>query len=235
MKTESITNTKLKSEEPSCTLLVLSIMLVCSTLPGSMLSLPLEDLPDGPGMTGTLTCKWISQSCLLPKSSRLFGMEPPSSSEDLPPNKSNKKTSTPLRLFLTRPLKLFSHLLAKPQSWSVRQFALIWVAFPFLIWATIMDTFAFATVQFTISLVESDKDLPSRTCHTLITQSMKMEPSSASKLSNSQENPPKDSGLDLFVLVKYFIFTSYSFLYFSLIYLAMPIYPYKISSFFLIE
>jgi hypothetical protein len=141
----------------------------------------------------------------------LSGTVPLSSSEDLLPNKSSRKMITQLKPFLTRALKSSSLQPVKPPSWYAQPSAPIWVAFPFHIWATIMDMFAFATVQFMTSSVESDKDLPSRTCHILITQSTKMEPLSASKLWNSQENHPKDSGLDLFVLVKYFISISYSF------------------------
>ena len=210
-KTESITNTKLKSEEPNCTPSVPSTMPVCSTLPGSMPLPLLEDSPDGLDMTGTPIWKLISLNYHLPKLSRSSGTVPQSSSEDSLPNKSSRKTNTPLKPFSTRALKLSLLQLVKPLSWCAQLSALIWVAFPFHIWVTIMDTFAFVTVQCMTNSVESDKDLPSRTCHTLITQSTKTEPSSASKLSNSQENPLKDSGLDLFVLVKYFISISYSF------------------------
>jgi hypothetical protein len=140
------------------------------------------DWPDGPDTTGTHTWKWISRNCHLPKSSRSFGTEPLSLLEDSLLNKSSRKMSIPSKLFWTRLLKLSLLQRAKPLSLFVQQSAPIWVAFPFHIWATIMDMFAFVTVQFMTSLVESDKDLLSRTCHTLITQFTKTEPSSVSKL-----------------------------------------------------
>ena len=175
IKTESITNTKLKSKEPNCILSVLSIMQVCSTSPDSMPLQPLADWLDGPGMTGTLTWKWIFQIYLLEKSFKLSGTELQSLSEDSQLNKSSKNTSTHLKQFSIRVLKSFLPQPVRLQSWCSLLYAHIWVAFPFLIWVTIMDTFAFVTVRFMTSLVELDKDLHFRTYPTLITQSMKME------------------------------------------------------------
>ena len=168
--------------------------------------LPLEDWPDGPDTTETLTWKSIFQNSHLPKSSKSSGTELQSLSEDSQLNKSSKNTSTQSKLFWTRALRSSSLPQVKQPCWSAQQFAPIWVASPFLIWVTTMDTFAFVTVQFMTNLVESDKDPLFRTCPTLITRFMKMELSFVSKLSNSQENHPSDSGLDLFVLIKYFLF-----------------------------
>lgn len=183
-------------------------MLVCWTLPDYTPLLPSEDWPDGPDTTETLTWKSIFRNSHLPKSSRSSGTELPSLSEDSQLNKSSNNTSTHSKQFWTKVLKSSSLLQVKQPCWSVQQSAPIWVASPFLIWVTIMDTFAFATVQFMTSLVESDKDPLFRTCPTLITRCMKMEPLFVSKLSNSQENHLSDSGLDLFVLIKYFLFRS---------------------------
>lgn len=198
-------------------------MLVCSTLPDSTPLLPSEDWPDGPDTTETLTWKSIFQNSHLPKSSKSSGTELQSLSEDSLLNKSSKNTSTHSKLFWTKVLKSSSLLQVKQPCWSAQQSVPIWVAFPFLIWVTIMDTFAFAMVQSMTSLVESDKDLLFRTCPTLITQSMKMEPLCVSKLSNSQENHLSDSGLDLFVLIKYFLFRPTCLFHFGFLYLLSSI------------
>ncbi len=155
------------------------------------------DWRDGPGTTGTLTWKSIFRNCHLPRSFRLFGTALQSLSEDWLLNKLSKKTITPSKPFWTRALKLSSLQRVKPQSLYVRQYALIWDASPFHIWATIMDTYAFATVQCMTNSEESDRDLPFKICHTSTTQSTRMVPWSALRPSSSQENLPKDFGHDL--------------------------------------
>lgn len=210
MKTESTTNTNLTSEELNFTHWALYIMPVCSTSPDSTQSEPLAEWTDGLVMTEILTCKSIFPNYHLPKQSKSSGTELQSLSEDLPNNKSSKKTNTQLKQFWTRALKLFWPQPVRAAFWFVQLSALIWVAFQSHIWETTTDGFAFVTVQYTTSSEESDKDPLCKTCHILITQFTRMEHWFVSKHSNSQENHLSDSGLD-FVLFLNQLFYIYSF------------------------
>jgi hypothetical protein len=118
-------------------------------------------------------------------------------SEDWLQNKWSKKTSTQLRRFWTRVQRWSWPQLVRQRCWCVQQCALIWAAFQFHIWATTMDTYAFATVQCTTSSGELDRDPPFKTCHTSTTQSTRTVPWSALRPSSSPENLPKDFGHDL--------------------------------------
>lgn len=203
-KTESTTNIKSISEELNSIPSLQSTTPVCWTSLDSTPSPQSEDWLDGPDMIETPTWKSTSLNYHPPKSSKSFGTEPLSSSEDLLQNKSSNKTSTLLKLFWTRAQKLFWLQLVKLLSSCALLFALIWVAFPFLTWVTTTDMSAFATVQYTINSVESDKVQPFRTCPTLITLSTRTELWFALRHWNSQENLLLDSGLDLFVLHQIF-------------------------------
>ena len=206
-KTESITNTNPISVEPNCIPSVQSTTQACSTLPDCTPSVPSAEWTVGPDTIEIPIWKLIYQNCHLPKQFKLFGTEPPSSSEDLPKKKSSKRTSTPLKLSLTRALKLYWLQPEKAQFWSARQFALIWDAFQFHIWVTTTDGFVFVTVQFTISSEESDKDQLCKTCLTSTTQSTKTALWSASRPLSSPENHRSDSGLDL--IIPKFLFFSF--------------------------
>lgn len=186
-------------------------MPVCLTSPDFTQSVLLAEWTDGLVMTEIHICKLIFQNYHLPKLSKSFGTELQSLSEDLPNNKSSKKTNTQLKQFWTRALKSFWPQQVKAAFWSVQLFVPIWVAFQFHIWETTTDGFAFATVPYTISSEESDKDQLCKTYHTLITQFTRMELWFVSKHSNSQENHLSDSGLD-FVLFLNQLFYIYSLL-----------------------
>jgi len=218
-RTESTTSNKPTFEEPNFTPWVQYITQVCLTLPDSMLLLLSAEWPDGPGTTETPTWKSIFRNCHQLKSSRSSGTELQFLLEDSLHNKLSKNTSTPPTLSSTRARKLSWPQRVRLQSWCAQPSVLTWVAFQSLIWVTTMDTFVFATVQSMTSSVESDKDQPSKTCHTLITQFMRTELWSVSKLSNSQENHQSDSGLDLFVVNQIFYIHSFlfpPFLWFSI-------------------
>lgn len=216
IKTESITNTNPILEELNSTPSVLSTTQVCSTLLDSTPSVLLAEWTDGPDTTEIPTWKSISQNSLPLKSSKSCGTEPQSLSEDWLNNKSSKKTSTQLKRFSTRVQKSFWPQLAEAAFWSVQLFVPIWVVFPFHIWVTITDTSVSVTVQFTTSSVESDKDQPSRTCHTLITQSTRTALWFVLKLLSSQENHPSDSGLDFICPKSHILYSFSSSIYFYL-------------------